>query len=139
MGKSLEMRRKKNLDAFNEIDEIDWEGQSNNSSRTQEELDSIREMFESDGFKEEDKTSYGILKGIEESEKPDEELWSASDLGKHTINVPTSQKKAAEKQEMQMQPVSKLDFQEISDDVDKEDADMQKKLDEEVQELEGIF
>lgn len=149
MGKSLEMRRKKNLDAFNEIDEINWEGQTHNSGKSQEELDSIREIFESDWFKEleeekrdEDKTSSGMLKMLEESEKTDEELkelWSASDLGRHTINTPTPQKKAVEQQEMKMKPVSKLEFQEISDDLDKEDANMQKRLEEMVQELEGIF
>lgn len=143
MSKSLEMRRKKNLDAFNEIDEINWKGQSHNSGRSQEELDSIRELLESDSFTElteetrdEDKTSSGILKALEESEKTDEELWSASDLGKYTINTPTQQKKAVEQQEIQMQPVSELEFQEISDDVDKVDADMQKRLEEMAKRLE---
>lgn len=102
-------------------------------------------MFESDWFKEieeeknEDKTAYGILKQLEESEKSDEELrelWSASDLGKYTINTPTQQKKTVEEHEMQMQPVSELEFQEISQDVDKEDADMQKKLEEMAKQLE---
>ncbi len=143
MGKSLEARRKKNLDAFNEIDEINWKGQTHTSGRSQEELDSIREIFESDWFKkleeesrDEDKTSSGILKALEESEKTDEELWSASDLGRHTINTPTPQKKAVEEQEMKMQPVSELEFQEISDDVDKEDVDMQRRLEEAAKRLE---
>lgn len=149
MGKSLEMRRKKNLDSFNEIDEINWDGKSGTSGRTQEELDSLKEMFESDWFKDvqeeartEDTTSYGMLKMLEESEKSDDELtelWGASDLGKYTINTPTPQKQAVAKAETQMQPVSKLEFTEISEDLDKEDADMQKKLEEAFLELEGIF
>lgn len=149
MGKSLEMRRKKNLDSFNEIDEINWDGKSSTSGRTQEELNSLKEMFESDWFKDvqeeartEDTTSYGMLKMLEESEKSNDELtelWRASDLGKYTINTPTPQKQTAAKAETQMQPVSKLEFTEISEDLDKEDADMQKKLEEAFLELEGIF
>ena len=38
-----------------------------------------------------------------------------------------------------MQPVSELEFKEISEDLDKEDAEMQKKLEEAFLELEGIF
>ena len=149
MGKSLEMRRKKNLDAFDEIDEMNWDGKSSTSGRTQEELDSLKEMFESDWFKDvqeksraEDTTSYAMLKMLEESEKSDEELtelWGASDLGKYTINTPTPQKQAVAKSETQMQPVSELEFKEISEDLDKEDAEMQKKLEEAFLELEGIF
>ena len=62
-----------------------------------------------------------------------------NDLGKSTINTPTPQKKAVEQQETQMLPVSELEFQEIADSVDNEDAEMQKQLDEAVAELEGIF
>ena len=86
--------------------------------------------------------STGIAKALAESEMSDEqleELWSASDLGKYTVGTPTQEKQAVEGQEKNMQPVSELEFQEISDDMDHEDAEMQKKLEEAWQELEGIF
>ena len=38
-----------------------------------------------------------------------------------------------------MQPISELEFQEISADVDREDAEMQKKFEEMAKELEGKF
>lgn len=86
--------------------------------------------------------SVAIVKGTAESEMSDEqleELWSASDLGKYTVGTPTQEKQAVKGQEKNMQPVSELEFQEISDDMDHEDAEMQKKLEEAWQELEGIF
>lgn len=52
MGKSLEMRRKKNLDSFNEIDEINWDRKSSTSGKTQEELDSIRDLLGTDWVRE---------------------------------------------------------------------------------------
>ena len=98
---------------------------------------------EKDGAREVryDKDSYDYLFDDLEmmSEEQPEELWSASDLGKYTIGTPTQEKQAVKGQEKNMQPVSELEFQEISDDLDLEDAEMQKKLKEEVQELEGIF
>ena len=79
---------------------------------------------------------------IAESEMSDEqlkELWSASNLGKYTMETPIQAKQAVQEQEQFMEPVSELEFQEISDEVDREDAEMQKKLEEMVQELEGVF
>lgn len=89
--------------------------------------------------------SDGIAKAIAESEikeKPretPEELWDASDLGKYTIGTLTQEKQAAKSQDRNMEPVSKLEFQEISDDVDREDAELQAEYERLVQELEGIF
>ncbi len=81
--------------------------------------------------------SNGIAKALAESEI--KELWSASDLGKYTIATPTQAKQAVQAQEQSMEPVSKLEFKEISDEVDREDAEMQKKFEEMAQELEGVF
>lgn len=81
--------------------------------------------------------SDGIAKALAESEM--EELWSASELGKYTIGTPTKDKKDAQDQEQYMDPVSKLQIQEISDDMDYEDAKLQKRLEQIAQELEGIF
>lgn len=81
--------------------------------------------------------SEGISKALAESEI--KELWSASDLGKYTIGIPTQAKQNVQAQEQFMEPVSEFEFQEISDEVDREDAEMQKKFEEMAQELEGIF
>ena len=86
--------------------------------------------------------SDGMAKALAESEMSDEELealWNKNDLGKYTIGVPTQAKQAVQEQEQSMEPVSEIEFQEISSDVDREDAEMQKKLEEMVQELEGAF
>lgn len=86
--------------------------------------------------------SDGMAKALAESEMSDEELealWNKNDLGKYTIGVSTQAKQAVQEQEQYMEPVSEIEFQEISSDVDREDAEMQKKLEEMVQELEGVF
>ncbi len=86
--------------------------------------------------------SDGMAKALAESEMSDEELealWNKNDLGKYTIGTPIQAKQAVQEQEQFMEPVSELEFQEISDEVDREDAEMQKKLEEMVQELEGVF
>lgn len=86
--------------------------------------------------------SDGMDKALAESEMSDEELealWNKNDLGKYTIGVQTQAKQAVQEQEQYMEPVSEIEFQEISSDVDREDAEMQKKLEEMVQELEGVF
>ena len=100
---------------------------------------------------ENDKKSYyednknsnkGMDAMLAESEMSDEqltELWSASELGKYTIGESTQAKKKKKKQEQFMKPISELEFQDISDGMDREDAEMQKKLEEAWQELEGIF
>lgn len=68
-----------------------------------------------------------------------EPLWDATALGKATINEPTKAKTTADGQDKKMEPVSKLKFQEISEDLESEDLEMQKQLEDEVAELEGIF
>ena len=83
-----------------------------------------------------------IKKILAESEMGDEELaslWGKNDLGKYTINTPTQEKQAAQNEDRNMQPISKLEFQEISDEVDREDAEMQEKFKQMAEELEGIF
>ena len=42
MKKSLEKRRKKDLDAYDEIDEINWKSQSNSSNLKTEEFARVR-------------------------------------------------------------------------------------------------
>lgn len=86
--------------------------------------------------------SDAIEKGLAESEMSDEELaslWGKNDLGKYTINTPTQEKQAAQNEDRNMLPISELEFQEISDEVDREDAEMQEKFKQMVEELEGIF
>lgn len=83
-----------------------------------------------------------IKKILAESEMGDEELaslWGKNDLGKYTINTPTQEKQAAQNEDRNMQPISELEFQEISDEVDREDAEMQEKFKQMAEELEGIF
>ena len=83
-----------------------------------------------------------IKKILAESEMGDEELaslWGKNDLGKYTINTPTQEKQAAQNEDRNMQPISELEFQEISDEVDHEDAEMQEKFKQMAEELEGIF
>ena len=156
MGKSLEMRRKRNLDAFDEVNEINRKDHPNNSN-TKKEKEDLEELFysawvesnvnELEKIEDVDKAavdaarqeSAGIAKLLSESEMLDEELWSASDLGKYTINTPVQEKQKAEEQDKYMQPISELEFQGISADVDREDAEMQKKLEEIAKELEGTF
>ena len=103
MKKSLEKRRKKDLDAYDEIDEINWKSQSNSSNLKAEELSSLLDFLENDEYKEipeetinEDKTSYELLEDAEHSYEELKELWDASDLGEYTIDTPTSQKEEAE-------------------------------------------
>ncbi len=103
MRKSLEMRRHKNLDAFNEIDEMNWKsGQTNNNQSRAEALREVRELLDSYGFliDEDDKASYEDSKSqdqeiddmIAASNYRISELWDSSDLGKYTINTPTIDK-----------------------------------------------
>jgi hypothetical protein len=61
------------------------------------------------------------------------------DLVKYTINTPTKEKQAAQNEDKNMQLISELEFQEISEDADKEDIEMQKKFEQMAEELEGIF
>jgi len=80
LGKSLETSKKKSLDSFDEIDEINWKSQ-NNVQRTQEELDSIRDLLES-----EPEMSSGTLTPsswdlTEETRKRDEERRLSQILG----------------------------------------------------------
>ena len=100
-------------------------------------------LSELDLINEDSKNSHQEMADmIAESEMSDEqlkELWSASELGKYTIGTPTQEKQAVKKQEQYMEPISALEFQEISDEMDREDTEMQKKLEEAWQELEGIF
>lgn len=86
--------------------------------------------------------SDAIVKGLATSEMSDEELatlWGKNDLGKYTINIPTQEKQAAQNEDRNMQPISELEFQKISDEVDREDAEMQEKFKQMAEELEGIF
>ena len=83
-----------------------------------------------------------IKKILAESEMGDEELaslWGKNDLGKYTINTPIQEKQAAQNEDRNTQPISELEFQEISDEVDREDAEMQEKFKQMAEELEGIF
>lgn len=103
MGKSLEMRRKKNLDAFDEINEINWKSQDDDRM-TQEELDSIRALLEEESeasFPEDKRESDAIEAGVLESEMDEEPqyLWDGLDIGKETINTPTQDKQQARQQE----------------------------------------
>ena len=84
----------------------------------------------------------GMEKLIIESEMSDEEfaaLWGMNDLGKYTINTPTQEKITVQNEEKNMQPISELEFQEIAEEVDREDAEMQEKFKQMAEELEGIF
>jgi hypothetical protein len=81
--------------------------------------------------------SDGIAKALEESKI--ETLWSMEDLGKYTINTPTQEKQTAQNEDKNMQPISELEFKKISKDADKVDIEMQKKLEQMAEELEGIF
>lgn len=82
--------------------------------------------------------SDGIAKALAESEMQ-EELWSASDLGKYTINTPTQEKQKVSEQEKYMEPVPDKEFQEIAGESDQWSKEMQKKFDEMAKEMEGIF
>ena len=64
-----------------------------------------------------------------------EELWDSYNLGRYTIDTPSQEKETAEQQDLNMMPVSELEFQQISDDVDIEDVELQRRLDEILKEL----
>lgn len=143
MGRKLESI--KPLDAVKEAKEVDYDKDSYSYLFDEEEIlgaDKILSELEAidddrvalDAAKQ---PSNGIAKALAESEE--KELWTATDLGKYTIGTPTQAKQAVQSQDMQMEPVSELEFQEISDDVDREDAEMQKKFEQIAEELEGIF
>lgn len=140
MGKSLEMKRKP-LDYDVEKDgakEIDY----NDSKDSYDYLlknDIIEEDITINKFEEKLDESDAIERGTAESEMPDEPLWDARKLGKTTINEPTLAKQEAAKEDKDMIPVSKTKFEMIKDELEQEDIEMQKKLDEAVAELEGIF
>lgn len=75
MGKSLETSRKKSLDSFKEVDEINWKSQ-NNGQRTQEELDSlraIRDLLENDPEISSGSSTPSSWDLTEETRKRDEE------------------------------------------------------------------
>lgn len=82
--------------------------------------------------------SDGIAKALAESEMP-EELWSASNLGKYTINTPTQEKQRVSEQEKYMEPISDKEFQEISDEAAQLSKEMQEQFDKMAKELEGRF
>lgn len=127
------LERTKPLDANVEKDgaeEINWDS-----------YDYLWDDLETDDERNARVESEAIARLVLESEMSDEEeaLWDKNDLGKYTIGVPTNAKKAVENQENRMEPVSEIEFTEILSDVDPEDKKMQAKLEEAVQELEGIF
>ena len=65
--------------------------------------------------------------------------WDASDLGKYTINTPTSEKNKAAEQDKKMIPISEKEFEEISDDIDPEDANFQDWLKKQEKEFEVML
>ena len=70
--------------------------------------------------------------GVEEIE-----LWDSTDLGRYTINTPTSEKESAEQQDSRMKPVPERDFLSITGEVNMEDAEFQRKIQEMLAEIQS--
>ena len=99
--------------------------------------DWIKKNEAKEGLYGDEEDSYDCL--MDDDDSTFEELWNSYNLGKYTIDTPSQEKETAEQQDLNMMPVSELEFQKISDDVDLEDAEIQKRLDEMIKELNSLL
>jgi len=146
MGRSLETRRKPidanvEKDGAKEMrykDSYDYLYEDDEIRR----MDEIRALLDEEGLSvgsSDREMSEGMKKALAESEIVEDPLWDARALGKITINEPIQAKQGASNEDRHMMPVEKTKFLEIADGIDPEDAEMQKKFDEAIAELEGVF
>ena len=146
MGRSLETR-KKSIDANVEKDgakemrykdSYDYLFEDDDIRR----MDEIRALLDEEGLSigsSDREMSEGMKKALAESEIVEDPLWDARTLGKTTINEPIQAKQGVDNEDRHMMPVDKTKISEFADELDPVDAEMQKKFEEAIAELEGVF